>query len=274
MDSLWRLCRARRVCAGPLRHLGGKRLFVDRIVEPVVADLDRVVRADLVLPEDLADPIADGCLAIESTAADHPADRVERRGRCLEQRLALGAAPLGQLRVATGDESLARPVWMFELEDVALVKQTHLDGAGVDELADGFGAQRGQPVDPVDRTERSDLLLGDHPPVADEHELLDAEVLPQRVDLAQQGRRITRVPLEDRDRHGDAPVVGKQAVVDLELALLAVAVVPQGRERTGHAFEVARGQVVESQVTLREMAGCQLLLDVLLALEEPVHRVV
>ena len=94
------------------------------------------------------------------------------------------------------------------------------------------------------------------------------------VDLGQQGLGIARVALEDRHRHGDALLVGQQAVVDLELPFLAVAVVSQLGQGTGHALEVARRQVVERKAAVIQVTGCQLLLDMGLTFQQPVHGLV
>ncbi|MGK0184491.1 MAG: hypothetical protein ACI9R3_000263 [Verrucomicrobiales bacterium] len=45
-------------------------------------------------------------------------------------------------------------------------------------------------------------------------------------------------------------------------------------QRTGHALEVARTQIVERQAIALQMTGGQLLLDGILTLEQPVHRVI
>ena len=65
--------------------------------------------------------------------------------------------------------------------------------------------------------------------------------------------------------------VGQEAVVDLQHALLAIAIVPQRRQRAGHALEIARAQVVQRHGVAGEMARRQLLLDAALAREQPIH---
>jgi len=96
-----------------------------------------------------------------------------------------------------------------------------------------------QPVDALDLPKCIDLLLGDHSPVADHHESPNSELLAHLVDLRQQGFRIARVALEDRHCYRDPLIVGQQSVVDLELSLLPVPVVPETSKRTRQSFEVA-----------------------------------
>ena len=86
------------------------------------------------------------------------------------------------------------------------------------------------------------------------------------VELGPQRVGIGGIALEHGHRDRDAPRVGQQAVVDLQLSLLAVPVVAAGGERAGEALEVAGAQVVEGEATLVEVTCGQLLLDVVLAL--------
>ena len=65
--------------------------------------------------------------------------------------------------------------------------------------------------------------------------------------------------------------IGQEAVIDLELALLAVAVVPEGGQWAGDALEVTRAQVVERQCIVVEVACRELALDAVLAFEQPVE---
>ena len=142
----------------------------------------------------------------------------------------------------------------------------------VDERADRAGLQRRDPRDAVHVLERVDLLLRDHPAVADQHELVDAEALAHLVHRGQQRLGVADVALEDRHRHRAAARVGEQTVVDLQLALHAVAVVAELGQRALAALEVARRQVVEHEPALFEMPRRELLLDLVLPFEQPVHR--
>src|SRR5262249_15072884 len=71
---------------------------------------------------------------------------------------------------------------------------------------------------------------------------------------------------------GSALTIGQQAVDDDRQALLAVAAVAVTGQGTGAAFVVAAADVVEDHRPLRQVASGQLLLDVALAAEQPVHR--
>ena len=82
------------------------------------------------------------------------------------------------------------------------------------------------------------------------------------------------ITLVDRDRDRAAAHIGEQAIVDLQRSLPAVAAVAELGQRTGDAFEVARRQVVEHQVTCMQMPRGELLLDRVLPLQQPVHRCV
>jgi hypothetical protein len=66
--------------------------------------------------------------------------------------------------------------------------------------------------------------------------------------------------------------VTQQPVDDLRRPALAVARVPELRQRAGASFEVAGGHVVEHHLPVLEMPSRQAVLDTLLALPEPVHR--
>jgi hypothetical protein len=103
--------------------------------------------------------------------------------------------------------------------------------------------------------------------------LLMPELFPKLLNLGHQGLGVAGVPLIDRDGHRASAAIGQQSVIDLELVLLAVAVVTELGERTRSALEVARAQVVEHQAVLVDVArGPQLLLDRGLPLEQPIHR--
>ena len=114
---------------------------------------------------------------------------------------------------------------MRQLEQVAFVEQSHLHLPGWDQFLDRLRTEGCDPVDPVDLTQGVDLLLGDHPPIADQNDALHAKVASHLLDLGEQGRRIGRVAFEDRHRNGQAPFVGQKAVIDLQLAFLAVSIV-------------------------------------------------
>ncbi len=125
---------------------------------------------------------------------------------------------------------------------------------------------------PVHVAQLGDGLAGDHAAVAHHHQLLDAEALAQALHLGQEGGAVGHVALVHRHRHRAAARVGEQPVVDLQQPLLAVAVVAQLGQRAGGALEVAGRQVVQHQAALAQVARGELLLDRVLAREQPVHR--
>ena len=161
---------------------------------------------------------------------------------------------------------------MREFEEITLVKQPQLQAAFVHQAADLRALERRDPVHAAERLELIDAFLGDHPPIAHHYYLLDAEVGSKAANLRHERFTIARVTVEHR--HGDraAARVGDQPVVHLELALPAVAVVPELCQRTAGAFEVARGKVVEHQAPGLQVARGQLLLDATLMLKKPIHR--
>jgi hypothetical protein len=158
-----------------------------------------------------------------------------------------------------------------EFEQVAFVEEPQLQGPLAGQHTQAAGFQCGNPLQPALGPERIDMGLGDHATVAHQHHLIDAEALAQLRDLRHERLRIGGVALKHRDGNRHAARIGKQSIVDLQLAALAVAVVAQGGQLAGAALEVARTQVIQQeaaglQVTLRELA-----LDGILALEQPIH---
>ncbi len=68
--------------------------------------------------------------------------------------------------------------------------------------------------------------------------------------------------------------VGEQAKDDLRVRGFAVAGVTELGERAMAAFEISRGQVIEHQAAVGELALGQLLLDARLSWQQPVHGLV
>ena len=98
-----------------LGQLGGDRLFLDSILETVLPDLRPIVFAQPVLAEHLAHALANLFLPLQTSCGDHPAHLLQFPGGGLQQA-ALALPSSGQLRIPTGDESLAGQVRMGELE--------------------------------------------------------------------------------------------------------------------------------------------------------------
>ena len=101
--------------------------------------------------------------------------------------------------------------------------------------------------------------------------MVEAEALLELVDLCRQRHRIGGVPFEHLDSDRAAVGGAQQAVGDLQLAPLAVAVVAAPGERAAASFHVARRDVVEHQRAVAEMALGQRGLDGGLALQQPVQ---
>ena len=83
--------------------------------------------------------------------------------------------------------------------------------------------------------------------------------------------RVAAVARIDLHRHRHAALTGQDPVDHLPLARLAVAAVAEAHQRAGPALVIAGGDVVEHRRRLPQVAPGQLLLDPLLALEQPVH---
>jgi hypothetical protein len=82
--------------------------------------------------------------------------------------------------------------------------------------------------------------------------------------------RVAGIALEHFDRHRAAVWRTHQAVDDLQLALLAVAIVTEPGEFAAAPLQVARRHVVEHQRAVAQMLAGERLLDHRLALAEPV----
>src|SRR5260370_12461329 len=155
---------------------------------------------------------------------------------------------------------------------MAIVEQRHLEGAAFEESADRGGAECGDPVEPSRLEVREYAGFGDHAAVADQHDMVEAEAPFQLGDLIAERGRVAGRALEDLD--GDRAAIGRteQAVDDLQLALLAVAVVAELGERAAASLHEARRHVVEDQRAAGEMALGQRRLDRRLAHRQPIER--
>ena len=137
---------------------------------------------------------------------------------------ALAGAVGGQDRVAAGDQPLAGEVIGGDLGEVLLIEEAELERAVVGhQLADGGGAQRGDPPVGV-RPLRPVFLLvqgldpgaGDHAPVADHDHLGQPELLPHHVRDGGERAGVAGVAGEHPDRDRAACRVGEQPVLDLQ----------------------------------------------------------
>lgn len=141
----------------------------------------------------------------------------------------------------------------------------------LDQAADRHALERGDPVDAALAAVLVDGLLRHHAAVTDHHHLRQAESLAHALHGGQDGQAVGGVALDHRDGHRAAAHIGQQPVVDLQRAAAAVAAVASTRQGAGAAPEPTRRQVVQYQRALGEVTGGELLLDGVLALEQPVH---
>jgi hypothetical protein len=223
------------------RRLGGDLGGLAGEGEARVVDLEGEVLGHLVLVEDGADREADlgGAPQRRALAGDRGRDAGKLALGRLEQLLALAAALGGKRRVAAQDQALAGEVRCGDGRHVAFVEQRHLESAALEQAADRRGAQRRDPVEPGRREILPDAGLGDHAAIADQDDMVEAEALLQFGDLVAESGRVAGRSLEDLDGDGTAIGGAEQAIDNLQLSLLAVAIVAALGERAAAAFQVA-----------------------------------
>src|SRR5450756_193387 len=86
----------------------------------------------------------------------------------------------------------------------------------LDEHADRHAPERCDPVNALGLAQLIDGLACDHAAVAHHHQLLDAEVFAQPLDLGHEGLAVGDIALVDRHGHRAAARIGEQAIVDLQ----------------------------------------------------------
>ncbi len=238
----------------------------------------------LVPGDHLADCDADLPGAGEPAGLDAGGDRGEQLLGGGQQLLPGAGAVGGQHGVAAGDEPLAGEIAGGDLRQVLLIEQGQLQRPVIGhQLPDRRGSQRGDPpvgVRPLravlQQVQRPDAGAGDHAPVPDHDHPGQPELVPRHLhDLGERGG-VAGAAGEHPDRDGAALGVGEQPVLDLQLALLAVAGVAAGRQRAAPALH-PRGRQVEQRHPRRvdrrgQVAGGQPCLDRVLPGAEPVHR--
>ena len=116
------------------------------------------------------------------------------------------------------------------------------------------------------------MRVGDHRAVTDQDHPLDSKPLLDRVEHAGDRGRVGGVARVHLDRHGPALRGAHKPPVDLRLAVLAVAVMPQRGQRAAAPLHVGGGQVVEHKPAVVEVPAGERFFDPLLAGEQPVHR--
>ena len=66
---------------------------------------------------------------------------------------------------------------MCKLEEIPVIEQPELNGPLGDEFLDSFGAKSRNPRETVLGCHRVDLLLGNHPAVADEYDIFQPKLI-------------------------------------------------------------------------------------------------
>jgi hypothetical protein len=82
---------------------------------------------------------------------------------------------------------------------------------------------------------------------------------------------VTGIALKNLDGNGASFAIGQQANDDLQFVPLAVAGVAVLGQRAAVTFEVRRGDVVQDQASVGQMAFGQGILDGRLPIEQPIH---
>jgi hypothetical protein len=225
--------------------------------EAGVGDGDVEVLGHLVLVQDLAGLLADLGGAGEPAGRSAGGDRGEQLLGGRQEGLALAGALAGQGRVAAGDQPLAGEVLAGDLGEVLLVEEAELERAVVGgELADGRGAQRGDPgVPAVEFPDGLDAGGGDHAAVADQDHLPEPEPVVHGAEDLGERSGVGGVPVEDPDRDGPAGGVGEQPVLDLHVAFLAVAGVAAGPQRAVRPLQPGTRQVRPHRPHIEPLRG-------------------
>src|ERR1700741_3193894 len=256
-------------------------LNVDRLAPALdyeigIGDGDVEMLGHLVAIDDLADGDADGIATTQQPlgAASAGLDLAQLLLGGTQQLATFTRPLIGQQRIAADHETLARIVERGDLRWLASVEQRRLQFAGVDELADRRCAQRGDEVEIGRLDALPDPRLGDHAAITNEHHAIEIEMLLQLGDLCLQRRGVTDIAFEDFDRDRAAILTAQKSEHDLQLAVLAVTIVPELGQFAGAALEIGRTDVVEHQRAVLQVAPGQRLLDALLLLDQPVKRAV
>src|SRR5207253_4572037 len=188
--------------------------------QAVIGDGDGEVLAGLVPADHLADIDPDGPGAGELAGLD-PGDEGGEQLLGGGQEFFAGAGAVGgQDRVAAGDQPLAGEVGGGDLGEVLLIEQGQLERAVVGhELADGGGAQRGDPSVGIGPRRPVFQLVqgldpggGDHPAVPDHDHFLQAELLPDHVRDGGERGGVAGVAGKHPDRDRASLGVGEQPV--------------------------------------------------------------
>ena len=219
--------------ADPRRWLSGaqdvdpvqQRLLVDLglvalITERAVLDVEGEVLGHLALvdhaPGALADLPRARVAELAALPLDHLLDLLQVSLGQRQQLLAFAGSLGRDRRVAAHDQSLAGELRGRDLAQPLLVKQRELKARRDGQLLDLRSAQRGDEPDAL-LLEHLDPGVGDHPAVADEHQVLDPERVLDALDRGAERGRVPGVALVHLDRDRLALRRAAQPVADLRL---------------------------------------------------------
>ena len=209
-----------------------------------IGDGDIKVLADLLAVDLPSDGLVDRRGIFSVSGADGAGDLFERLFRRGEKILAFAGPLLLQAWIETDHEPLARTGVMRHLGHGIRDQLLRLQGRGMivdrfEQLADIGGGEGRDPVDHRWLEIVADAAGGDHAPVSHKSDLGEAETVPDLVHLCGECGGVRDIPLEHLNR-GRAAIRGAQeAIDDLFLALLAVPIIAELRQRTTAPFNVA-----------------------------------
>ena len=86
---------------------------------------------------------------------------------------------------------------MYEFKEITLIKKSHLDGTAGGQLFDCLGTKRTNPVSAIDIMQYNDLLLSQHPAIANHHKLFDAKLIPHFLNLWYKRLRVACVAFKN-----------------------------------------------------------------------------
>ena len=108
----------------------------------------------------------------------------------------------------------------MDLGEIALVEERDLDLPRLDQLADGRGAQRRDPIQALDRFDLiADPGFGDHAPISHQHHARELEAMAQLFDLGSERLGIGRIPVKHLHGHRTSRSVTQEPKDDLQPGL-------------------------------------------------------
>ena len=252
----------------------GDGVFVPAEDEGGVGDFGEEVLFDLEAADEGSDPLPDagGAAQRSALAPGGGGDGFQPPFGAGEQVFALAAALLGEPGVEADHQALPGVAVGGDLGQVPPVEEGGVHRAGFDQGAEVGGAERGDPAEALLRAQvLADAPGGEHPPVADQDQLAEAEAVAEFGHLGGHRPGVGGVAGEDLDGDRAALPGAEQAEDDLQGVALAVAAVAAPGQRAASALEVGGGEVVEDEGVVAEVLGGQPGLDGRLAGAEPVE---